>query len=60
MDDKDLDDRAYQLLQDDTDRNHGEHILRITGDAERRNSEQGRALLDALGRARMAQETNPK
>jgi hypothetical protein len=44
------------IVEGSRNRQMGEHILRITEDVERRSSEQGQALLDAIGQARMAQE----
>ncbi len=42
--------------QDDLDRGLGEHVLRVAEGAEQRRREQDRALLDAIARARLAQE----
>ena len=37
-------------------RQHGEHLLRMAEGAEQQKREQGRALLDAIARARLEQE----
>lgn len=42
----------------DTDRMHGEHILAVVVGADKSRDETTRSLLDAISRARLAQEDN--
>ena len=50
--------RSAEQERADTDRKHGEHILSIMGCADKSRDETTRSLLDAISRARLAQEGN--
>jgi hypothetical protein len=52
MEERDLDQGIYELLQDDTDQRHGEDLRSAIEGALESQAEQGRALLESIGRAR--------
>jgi hypothetical protein len=54
MSDSDLDRLLYQLLEDDTDRKHGEHILAAVDAAKTRQEGGEDPLLEALRQAHQA------